>query len=344
VGGKLVVLGGGSWGTTLASIAASHRPTTLWVRSPALAREINEQHSNERYLPGIELSAELCAVDDLASCLKGADAILVGVPSHGLRAVLASASAHIAPGTPVFSLAKGIEDGTALRMSQVIAETVPQGVPGAVSGPNLAREIAIGQPAACLVACTVRESAEQVQAALHTQRFRAYVSTDLIGCEIAGATKNVLAIAAGIADGFGFGENTRALLIARGLAEMGRLGIALGGHTLTFGGLAGLGDLVATSTSEKSRNRTVGVELGRGRSLDDIISSMHMVAEGVKSAEPLSQIARAVGVEMPICAEIAAIVSGETTPREALESLMNRPARGEWDDPDTSWTELSARR
>ena len=333
MGGKIVVLGGGSWGTTLASHSARSKPTLLWARSPEIAREISERHTNEKYLPGIELAPELEAYHELGCCLADAEAVLVGVPSHGARAVLAEAAAHIAPGTPVFSLSKGIEDGTALRMSQVIAELVPQAVPGVVTGPNLAREIALGQPAACLVACEDELSAQRVQVALHSHMFRAYVSTDVIGCEIAGATKNVLAIAAGIADGFGFGENTRALLIARGLAEMGRLGIALGGHTLTFGGLAGLGDLVATSTSDKSRNRTVGLQLGEGRSLEEIIGSMHMVAEGVKTAGPLRRIAEQADVEMPICFEIAAIVEGATTPSEALDRLMERPARGEWDDP-----------
>jgi glycerol-3-phosphate dehydrogenase (NAD(P)+) len=340
----LVVLGGGSWGTTLASIAARRRPTTLWVRSDELAREISTRHTNERYLPGIALDPGLRALSDLPSCLAGADAILVAVPSHGVRGVLERAAAAIAPGTPVFSLAKGIEDGSSMRMSEVIEQVVPHAVPGVVTGPNLAREIVLGQPAACLVACERVESATVVQAALHTARFRAYVSTDVIGCEIAGATKNVLAIGAGIADGLGFGENTRALLITRGLAEMGRLGIALGGHALTFGGLAGLGDLVATTTSDKSRNRTVGVRLGEGRSLAEITASMHMVAEGVKTAGPLVRIASSVGVELPICEEVAAIVDGRRTPREALDVLMERPARGEWDPPLGGPAAVSGRR
>ena len=329
----LVVLGGGSWGTTLASIAVSHRPTVLWVRSDELAREINAQHTNARYLPGIELPAALSATTDLEGCLSHASAVLVAMPSHGIRSVLTSAADAIAACTPVFSLAKGIEDGTALRMSQVISSVAPQVVAGAVSGPNLAHEIAVGQPAACLVACDDRASAESIQRALHTPRLRAYVSTDLIGCEIAGASKNVLAIAAGIADGLGFGENTRALLITRGLAEMSRLGAALGGEASTFSGLAGLGDLVATATSDQSRNRRVGVELGKGRSLEDITASSFMVAEGVKSAGPLRVLAASAGVEMPICAEVADIVAGRTTPRAALEVLMSRPAREERDEP-----------
>jgi len=332
VNGDLVVLGGGSWGTTLASLAASQCPTVLWARSEQIACEVSNQHTNERYLPGIALSPSLRAESDLARALSGAGAVLVGVPSHGARGVLEEAAPMIASGTPVFSLSKGIEDGTTLRMSQVIAEVLPHAVPGVVTGPNLAREIAAGQPAASIVACEDEASAGIVQQVLHSGAFRAYISTDVVGCEIAGVTKNVLAIAAGIADGFGFGENTRALLMTRGLAEMGRLGTSLGGHTLTFGGLAGVGDLVATCTSDKSRNRAVGVALGQGRELAEIIEAMHMVAEGVKSAGPLSRIARDAGVVMPICEEVAAIVAGTTTPRQALASLMERPARGEWDE------------
>ena len=330
--GNLAVLGSGSWGTALASIAAAQRETVLWARSASVAEEVLLRHTNERYLPGVSLCPSLTATTDLDAVLSQASAVLVAVPSHGARGVLEQAAPFIAPGTPVFSLAKGIEDGTRRRMSEVISEVVPQAVPGVVTGPNLAREIAAGQPAACVAACEDDAAAEVVRCALHSTTLRAYSSTDVIGCEIAGATKNVLAIAAGIADGFGFGENTRALLITRGLAEMGRLGTALGGHTLTFGGLAGVGDLVATCTSDKSRNRTVGVALGHGRELGEIIASMHMVAEGVKTAGPLVQIARDAGIEMPICEQVAAIVAGTTSPREALSLLMERPARGEWDD------------
>ena len=192
--------------------------------------------------------------------------------------------------------------------------------------------MAEGQPAASLVVLPDEPLARVVQECLHCGTFRVYTGTDVVGCEIAGATKNVMAIAAGICDGLGFGENTRAVLITRGLAELGRLGIALGGQTLTFGGLAGVGDLVATCTSPRSRNRTVGLELGRGRSLDDVLAGMHMVAEGVKTAGPLVDLARRHGVEMPIAEQVAAIVAGETSPPEALAALMERPARSEWDE------------
>jgi glycerol-3-phosphate dehydrogenase (NAD(P)+) len=201
-----------------------------------------------------------------------------------------------------------------------------------LTGPNLAREVAQGHPAASVVALADEELATRVQQLVHTRTFRVYMGTDVIGCEIAGASKNVMAIAAGICDGLGFGENTRAVLITRGLAELGRLGISVGGQVLTFGGLAGVGDLVATCASPNSRNRTVGFELGQGRSLDDIVSGMHMVAEGVKSAGPLVGLAKAHGVEMPIAEQVQAIVEGRCSPREALISLMDRPARPEWDE------------
>ena len=285
-----------------------------------------------RYLPGLGLSTELVATANLEVALTGADAVLMAVPSHGTRAILEQAAAWIAPGTPVFSLSKGIEADTMMRMSEVITSVVPHATTGVLTGPNLAGEIAQGQPAACIVASEEQAAAEIVQSILHSATLRVYSSTDVIGCEIAGATKNVLAIAAGIATGFGFGDNTRSALITRGLAEMGRLGITLGGQTLTFGGLAGVGDLIATCTSEKSRNRTVGFALGQGRDLVEIIDSMHMVAEGVKTAGPLVRLAAAEGIEMPICEQVAQIVAGTATPRQALLNLMERPARVEWDE------------
>ncbi|HUD18593.1 MAG TPA: NAD(P)H-dependent glycerol-3-phosphate dehydrogenase [Acidimicrobiales bacterium] len=230
------------------------------------------------------------------------------------------------------SIGRTRENGTNLRMSEVIAEVIPDVPAGVLTGPNLAREVADGQPAASVVALPDEALARRVQNLVHTRTFRVYMGTDVVGCEIAGATKNVMAIAAGICDGLGFGENTRAVLITRGLAELGRLGLSLGGKLLTFGGLAGVGDLVATCASPKSRNRTVGFELGQGRSLSDIVNSMQMVAEGVKSAGPLVQLARTHGVEMPIAEQVEAIVAGRCSPREALMSLMDRPSRPEWDE------------
>ena len=316
----------------MAALTAGSFPTSLWARSPELASSIGRTRENGTYLPGVHLPDALTATSSLEEAVAGASVVFMAVPSHGFRAVLSDLAPLVAEVEAVISLSKGIENGTNLRMSEVIAEIIPDVPAGVLTGPNLAREVAVGQPAASVVALPDEALARRVQDLVHTRTFRVYMGTDVIGCEIAGATKNVMAIAAGISDGLGFGENTRAVLITRGLAELGRLGVALGGKVLTFGGLAGVGDLVATCASPKSRNRTVGFELGQGRSLDDIVNSMHMVAEGVKSAGPLVELARAHGVEMPIAEQVEAIVAGRCSPREALMSLMDRPARPEWDE------------
>lgn len=326
------MVGAGSWGTTVAALLAAKGPTTLWARSGGLAERINATHENARYLEGIALPADLRATDSLADAVAGAEVVLMAVPSHGFRSVLGEVVPALAAGAAIISLTKGIEMGTNLRMSEVIAEVAPGHPAGVLSGPNLAREVAEGQPAATVVALSDEGLARRVQGHLHCGTFRVYTGTDVVGCEIAGSAKNVMAIAAGICDGLGFGENTRAVLITRGLAELGRLGITLGGQTLTFGGLAGVGDLVATCTSPRSRNRTVGFELGRGRDLDEVLAGMRMVAEGVKTAAPLVQLAQGNGVEMPIAEQVAAIVAGTTSPRDALIALMERPARSEWDE------------
>jgi glycerol-3-phosphate dehydrogenase (NAD(P)+) len=293
---------------------------------------MRETRENERYLPGIRLPETLAVTSSLAEALDGARIVFMAVPSHGFRDVLTGMRPQAGGIEAVVSLAKGIEIGTNLRMSEVVAEVLP-GIPaGVLTGPNLAREVAQGHPAACVVALADESLARRVQALVHTRTFRTYMGTDVVGCEIAGATKNVMAIAAGIGDGLGLGDNTRAVLITRGLAELGRLGVALGGKVLTFGGLAGVGDLVATCASPQSRNRTVGFELGQGRSLDEIVGGMHMVAEGVKSAGPLVGLARAHGVEMPIAEQVQAIVEGRCSPAEALMNLMKRPSRPEWDE------------
>jgi glycerol-3-phosphate dehydrogenase (NAD(P)+) len=268
----------------------------------------------------------------LEEAVSGAEIIFMAVPSHGFRTVLSDLVPLAGQFAAIVSLSKGIEVGTNLRMSQVISAVLPDVPAGVLTGPNLAREVAEGQPAASVVALPDEDLARRVQDLVHTRTFRVYMGTDVVGCEIAGASKNVMAIAAGICDGLGFGENTRAVLITRGLAELGRLGVAVGGQVLTFGGLAGVGDLVATCASPKSRNRTVGFELGQGRSLEEIINGMHMVAEGVKSAGPLVALARSHGVEMPIAEQVEAIVEGRCSPREALLSLMDRPSRPEWDE------------
>ena len=290
------------------------------------------RRENERYLPGVRIPEHLLVTASLAEAVEGADIVFMAVPSHGFRSVLDQAVPFAGNVRAVVSLAKGIETGTNLRMSQVVAEILPGIAAGVLTGPNLAREVAQGHPAACVVALADDDLASRVQGLVHSATFRAYRNTDVVGCEIAGATKNVMAIAAGISDGLGLGDNTRAVLITRGLAELARLGVALGGQVLTFGGLAGVGDLVATCSSAQSRNRTVGVALGQGRPLHEIIAGMHMVAEGIKSAGPLVELARRHSVEMPIAEQVDAIVAGRCSPGEALMNLMGRPSRPELDE------------
>jgi glycerol-3-phosphate dehydrogenase (NAD(P)+) len=329
---RVAVIGAGSWGTAVGTIVGASQSVSLWARSPELAASMAQTRQNATYLPGVPLPDGITVTSSLAEAVDGASIVFMAVPSHGFRAVLTDLQPLAGGIEAVVSLAKGIETGSNLRMSEVVAEVLP-GVPaGVLTGPNLAREVAQGHPAACVVALADEALAGRVQALVHTRTFRTYMGTDVVGCEIAGATKNVMAIAAGIGDGLGLGDNTRAVLITRGLAELGRLGVALGGKVLTFGGLAGVGDLVATCASPQSRNRTVGFALGEGRSLDEIVAGMHMVAEGVKSAGPLVGLARSHGVEMPIAEQVQAIVEGRCSPAEALLNLMRRPSRPEWDE------------
>jgi glycerol-3-phosphate dehydrogenase (NAD(P)+) len=329
--GSVVVVGAGSWGTTIASLITARRTVTLWARSEALADALSRSGENARYLPGVTLPRAVRTTSSLADAVRTAEIVLVAVPSHGFRGVLEQMAPWLPSGAAIVSLAKGIEAGTSLRMSELVAEVLPGHPVGVVSGPNLAHEVAAGQPAATVVASDDEALARRVQDLLHCTTFRVYTGADVTGCEIAGASKNVIAIAVGISDGLGFGENTRAVLITRGLAEQARLGLALGGRPFTFGGLAGIGDLVATCTSPQSRNRTVGFQLGQGRHLDDVLSGMVMVAEGVRTALPIVQLAASHGVELPIAEQVAALVAGETSPKEALAALMERPPRPEWD-------------
>jgi glycerol-3-phosphate dehydrogenase (NAD(P)+) len=329
--GPVSVVGAGSWGTAVAAVLAQRAPTVLWARSPELATAINDTHQNGRYLAGISLPVDLRATAELADVAADVAIVLVAVPSHGFRAVLEQLAPHLSPDVAVVSLTKGIESSTNRRMSEIISQVLPSNPVGVLTGPNLAREIAEGQPAASVVALADPALAELAQEALHGTTYRVYTSNDVIGCEIAGAVKNVIAVAAGMSDGLGFGENTRAALITRGLAELGRVGTALGGQPLTFGGLAGVGDLVATCTSPRSRNRSVGFAIGQGQPLAEVLSGMHMVAEGVRTARPLVQLAGDIGIEMPIAEQVAAIVEGTTGPLDALVALMGRRARAEWD-------------
>jgi glycerol-3-phosphate dehydrogenase (NAD(P)+) len=327
---KVAVIGAGSWGTTVAAIASRSAPTLLWARRPALGHAIDERHENPDYLPGVILPDSLRATASLEEAVDGAALVIMAVPSHGFRAVLTDMAPHVAPGVPLLSLAKGLEQGTSLRMTEVIAQVLAGHPAGVLTGPNLAREVVAGQPAATVVAMTDDTLAREVQELLRTETFRVYTNPDLVGCETAGATKNVLAIAAGMIQGLGLGDSSLAALITRGLAELGRFAVALGGDPMTMAGLAGVGDLVATCTSRLSRNRTVGELLGQGRSLDEVLGDMRMVAEGVKSARPLLELAAAHDVEMPIGQQVADVLEAVRTPAETIPALMLRSAKPEF--------------
>ena len=322
---KVAVMGAGSWGTTFGLVVAdTGHEVTLWARRPELVAAITTTRRNPDYLPDVELPANLRAVSDPAEAMDGAYAVVLAVPSQLLRGTLEGwdvpRDAH------VVSLAKGIELGTGRRMSQVVAEAggvEPERL-AVVTGPNLAREIAARQPSASVAASVAEETALDVQRICHTPSFRVYTNADVVGCELAGATKNVIALGVGMAVGLGFGANATASLITRGLAETSRLGVALGADPYTFAGLAGLGDLVATCQSPLSRNRTFGEELGRGRSVAEISHATRQVAEGVLSCASVQQLAHDHGVEMPIVDHVAAVVAGELTPAEAVRALMSR--------------------
>jgi glycerol-3-phosphate dehydrogenase (NAD(P)+) len=329
---RVAVIGAGSWGTAVAALVSNNADTVLWARRPELADTMAVRHENVDYLPGIPLPEALRVTSDIADACSTADVVVLGVPSHGMRAVLLEAAEFVRPAVPVVSLAKGVEQGTLRRMTEVIGEVLPTHLPdriGVLTGPNLAREVAAGQPAASVVAMRDESAAHDLQRLVMTITFRVYTNPDVIGCEIAGALKNVMAIAAGIADGLGYGDNTKAALLTRGLAELTRLGIALGGNPLTFSGLAGMGDLVATCTSTQSRNRTVGVELGKGRKLDDIVADMKMVAEGVKSTAAVLELALRHRVEMPIAEQVGAVLYEGKRAEDLVTALMLREAKAE---------------
>lgn len=325
----IAVVGAGSWGTTIAHTLAGCAPVVLWARDPALAAEIDGEHTNGRHLPGAHLDPRVHATADLHQAVGGAAVVLVAVPTVAMRSTLEALAPSLAPGAPVVSLAKGFEPGTGLRMSEVVAAVAPGRPVAALTGPNLAREILDGHAAASVLACEDDEVGARLQDLLSTDWFRIYRNTDLVGCELAGALKNVVAIAAGMAEGLGTGDNTRAAVITRGLAELGRLGAAMGGNPLTFSGLAGLGDLVATCASPLSRNRRVGEQLGRGRPLDEILATGHGVAEGVTAAPAAVELAARHGVEVPIASQVADVLAGRTTAAEAYRGLLGRRRRDE---------------
>jgi glycerol-3-phosphate dehydrogenase (NAD(P)+) len=329
---KVAVMGAGSWGTAFAMLCHdAGQDVVLWARRDDIADEITTSHRNEGYLPGIDLPEAVRATTDPAEALAGADVVVMAVPSIGAESQLRVWGDHVPGAVPVVSLIKGVDVETLRFGSQVISDALgcdPDRVV-VVSGPNLAKECAQRLPAATVAATPDESAATTVQQAVMAPWFRVYTNPDKVGVEIGGAVKNVIALAAGIAEGMGFGDNTKAAVITRGLAEMQRLGVALGGDALTFSGLAGVGDLVATCTSPKSRNRTVGERLGRGEHLDDIVSQMNMVAEGVKSSEAIVQLARNAGVEMPISEAVVSVVHDGVDPREAIAALLSRSAKPE---------------
>ena len=318
---RVTVLGAGSWGTTVASLVAPRHPTVLWARSPEVVEEVQRQHTNTGYLPGFHLPSELTATADLEEAVSAADLVVVGVPTSGFRSVLEEAARHVRPWVPVVSLSKGLERETFLRMTQVIKQVLPDHPAAALTGPNIAREIMSGQAAATVVATEDLAVASTIQKVMQRGVFRVYLNQDVVGCEIGGALKNVIAIAAGIGQGLGVGDNTGAAVMARGLAELTRLGTALGAQPTTFAGLAGMGDLIVTCMSPHSRNRAVGEQLGLGRRLEDILADMHMVAEGVNTAVLVLTLAERYGLDLPICSAIDRVIRGELSPNDAYRGL-----------------------
>jgi glycerol-3-phosphate dehydrogenase (NAD(P)+) len=326
---RTAVIGAGSWGTAVAALAARNAPTALWARRPDLAQAIDSSHVNRDYLPDYQLPKGLRSTSSLEEALSGAEVVVMGVPSHGFREILSEARPFLADGAPVISLTKGVEQDTLERMTEVIDDVVPGRPRGVLTGPNLAKEVMAGWPAASVVAVDDEGVASELQQLFSTDAFRVYTNRDVVGCEVGGALKNVIAIAAGIADGMGFGDNTRAALITRGLAELTRLGVALGGEPMTFSGLAGMGDLVATCISRQSRNRHVGEELGKGLSIEEIVSAMNMVAEGVKSSKAVLDLSVRVGVEMPIAEQVVDVLYHGKQASEIVPALMQREAKPE---------------
>jgi len=326
---NVAVLGGGSWGTTVAALTARNTPVTLWARNPETVDEINREHTNKKYLPDAELPDNLRAGNDLEEVVSSADVVVMGIPSQNFRSVLEEVSRYLRPWVPVISLTKGLELSTRMRMTEIIDELLPSHPTGVLTGPNLAREIMAGQAAAGVIAMDDEVICRTLQKVFKSGLFRVYTNTDVIGCELGGVLKNIIAIAVGMGDGQGAGDNTRAALITRGLAEVTRLGVAMGGQATTFSGLAGMGDMIATCTSPQSRNRHVGMELGRGKTMDEIAAEMFMVAEGAKSAPAVMELSEEYGIDMPISRDVYRVISGETNARGAYRGLLRTAAGSE---------------
>lgn len=330
--GKVAVLGAGSWGTAFSIVLAdAGNDVTIWARREEVATSITAGHENIDYLPGIELPRTITATHDPEQALAGADVVVLAVPSQSLRDNLPVFAPYLEPDSVLVSLMKGIELGTLKRMSEVIgevADVAPERI-AVVSGPNLAREIARREPAASVVACTDESVAVRLQERCHSPAFRPYTSTDVLGCELGGAYKNVVALSVGMAVGLGFGDNTTASLITRGLAETARLAMSLGANPLTLMGLAGLGDLVATCSSPLSRNRTFGEKLGQGLSVDEIYASTRQVAEGAKSCSSIRALAEKAGIDAPIVNAVDEVVQGRLTTADMMEAFISRDTKAE---------------
>lgn len=326
---KVGIIGGGSWGTTVGSLVARNAHAMLWARDVDTVNDINQYHQNKKYLAGFPLNKNLRASNSLQETLEDADVVVMAVPSQNYRRVLADAQPFIRPWIPIVSLTKGLEQGTCLRMTQIVEEMLPEHPVGVLTGPNLAKEILQGQAAAAVIAMEDTNIGKALQKIFSTGLFRVYTNNDVIGCEVAGALKNVIAIAAGMGDGAGAGDNTRATVITRGLSELSRLGVAMGGKRRTFSGLAGMGDLLATCISPLSRNRSVGIKLGQGKKIDEIISEMSMVAEGVKTSGVVIELAAKYRVEMPIAQEVYKVVTGGCTVMDSFRGLIKTQSGSE---------------
>jgi glycerol-3-phosphate dehydrogenase (NAD(P)+) len=333
---KIAVVGAGSWGTAIADLlACKGYQISLWVYEAEVKEQIVQSQENKLFLPDHTLSANISPSNDLAAVVSDKDLIVVVVPSHLMRAMANNMSGHLSAGSVIVSASKGIEQKTHLTMSGVIRENLPEvtdDLMAVISGPSFAREVVQKIPTSVTVACKNSDTAAMVQLVFATDYFRVYTSDDVTGVELGGAVKNVIAIAAGMLDGLGLGLNTRAALITRGMTEVRRLGLHLGANPRTFSGLAGFGDLVLTCTGNLSRNYTVGIKLGRGQKLQEILDAMHMVAEGIKTAKSVYNFSRKLKVEMPICHEIYRILYEDLAPKEAVHRLMTRALKQELDE------------
>jgi glycerol-3-phosphate dehydrogenase (NAD(P)+) len=330
---RAAVIGSGSFGTALANtLAARCTEVRTWAREPAVVEAINVRRENTAYLPGIAISPKVKATTSMEDALPGAELVVIATPSHATREVMGRAVRFLPEHAPLVTVSKGIENETLLTMTKLLEDCLPEQFHTSIailSGPSFAKEMAAGMPTVVTVASRFEKVAQKVQAALQTESFRTYTSTDVIGVELGGALKNVIAIAAGISDGLGFGLNARSALITRGLAEISRIAVRMGANPLTLMGLSGLGDLVLTCTGDLSRNRRVGIELGKGRKLEDILAGMNQVAEGVKTAKSARDLSRKVGVELPICDQVFAIMYEGKEPRRAVVELMTRAPKAE---------------